>query len=226
MVASMSSLAHRQAISRFFSGHPLISHKAMEGFVSHAAQGRVVFQDDMRPTMFNPHIVGSVSGLSSDGGPAAVPRSVRAIYVNPVKRKPARFLTHVGKEILKPGKPSLAHHDPATAVIGKFGIARICAAALGVSIGPIGRRRFSTDRMTVRSRAGCRFFFADASAAFGDAAPNVFEPNFLHSPAITSKRPNRPATGSGNPVDGHKSSEPLPGDVERNDHLTKYPDWS
>ncbi len=69
-----------------------------------------------------------VTVLLSLSSPAAVPRFVVPVVVDPVDRRAIRARSHVGEEVLEL-EPAFADRDPPAAIVGVRGVPRIEAAA-------------------------------------------------------------------------------------------------
>lgn len=71
-----------------------------------------------------PHGRSTVCRLFFHAGPAAVPRRIPGVVINPIKRQAERAFSHVSVKILKRIEPSFTHRNPTIHVILALGAFR------------------------------------------------------------------------------------------------------
>ncbi len=126
------------ALSVQQSGHGLRqglaidTQSAVKRFVGHTRPLGDFAETDALAAPLHPNSVSFVAGLVAPRGPSAICRTVRAVHVDPVQRKPRWARTHVGNEPTKVFAPFWAHGDASSPVLRELGVARVLTSCLRV----------------------------------------------------------------------------------------------
>lgn len=169
---------------------PSFADTHVQGGPFNSCSFRPFGQGEIESVMCVPFGNTTVSDLSGPRGPAHVGRFVIAVVVNSIQRHLRVWAnTNVRVERFKRITPAVTHDDPASTVVLKCGIVRVCCALLNSCPNVVFRRMAKSMRCHVFAHGSLSRFRVQTTARPGISTPQVGAVSKMRGTTITDASP-------------------------------------